>query len=108
MSKHTPGEWYTQQTLTSVGDEVSWAVLCEKDLNAGFVVAMCYGPDAQPNARLIAAAPELLEVLDELVWELDRYGDTGWYDAPSKEKGDAGKLITRARRAIAKATGGDR
>ena len=63
MSKHTLGEWYAQQTLIPVGDEVSWAVLCEENLNAGYVVAMCYGPDAEANAKMIALVPYLLDAV---------------------------------------------
>ena len=90
MSKHTPGPWFvpapTYRTLY-VEARIGNMMLQE--------VASC-GPTADPaqqaaNARLIAAAPELLEALKVLV-----------------ENGGIGpeQMFHDARAAIAKATGG--
>lgn len=57
MSKHTSGPWKVSRSGTTVLSE------------SGRFIADCLGPNSQeqnePNARLIAAAPELLEALKE-------------------------------------------
>jgi len=59
-AKHTPGPWATVPP-----DAGGWAVqyhrMTSESVNGGYVSAMCPGPDAEANARLIAAAPALLE-----------------------------------------------
>jgi hypothetical protein len=89
MSKHTPGPW-------SVDDPHQiWAE------SAGEYVAITRVEDwdtipreqAEANARLIAAAPELLEALKAML--------TNWEEAPAYGSDAAAK----ARAAIAKATG---
>ena len=72
MSKHTPGPWEAFQ------NDLGCGVLATKRAD----VAYCWTRDGWPldssrpisesvaNARLIAAAPELLEVLKEIMsWE---------------------------------------
>ncbi len=95
MSKHTPGPWrvgLADDTVvtTQDGDEI---VLVQGD----------YGdPTAWPvmeaNARLIAAAPELLEALQGLLQLVDelRADDPNWVLVPE---------VIAARAAITKATG---
>ena len=100
MAEHTPGQWYAKQTLTSVGDEISWAVLCEKDLNAGFVVAMCYGPDAEANAQaLVTARAVNKQLLEACLWALKALNDRDLEVRSIAEK--------MCKAAIAKATGGE-
>jgi hypothetical protein len=53
---------------------------------------------AWANARLIAAAPELLAVLEEIVKAID-------FERGASETEDAERLLIAARAAIAKATG---
>lgn len=68
-AKHTPGPWCVQPVpdggMTAVlqegdgyesDDQSSWP-------NGGFDIAECFGPAQEANARLIAAAPEMLEAL---------------------------------------------
>ena len=102
MSKHTPGPWAVREHWSDDGAfEVyptrggapsygQWSALAEVPE---------YGkedsPEAEANAHLIAAAPDLLEALQEIVNAAD--GD-GWNQL------DAG--LKKARAAIAKATGG--
>jgi hypothetical protein len=78
-AKHTPGPWETGGRIV-VGD--------------GMVVADC-GEGAESNARLIAAAPELLDALSAIVarWDFDALEDTP-------------PTIVKARQVIDKATGG--
>ena len=60
MSKHTPGPW----TTTNRGDEV-WAgdtFICRPAATQDRIGGMQLG-ECRANARLIAAAPDLLEAL---------------------------------------------
>ncbi len=77
MSKHTKGPW------RAVGSTVYFP-----NSLGGFCIQSC--PDSQENARLIAAAPELLEIVIDL---LDAFGE-----------GDS-EIENDARAIIAKATG---
>lgn len=69
MSKHTPGPWAQNGTRIESEHEHGWA-------NDGWILAGCEGPDAKANARLMAAAPDLLKALRELEsavdWQLGR------------------------------------
>ena len=96
MSKHTPGPW-------SFYDDSNDGKTNRIEIVAiGKTVARIYHsvPDEDlPNARLIAAAPELLASLQIMV---DRFIDTeGSFGAWENE------AIEVARAAIAKATGGE-
>ncbi len=58
--KHTPGPWAV--------NEDGWKVESEKEhgwINDGWIVCSTHGPDAEANALLIAAAPDLLEAAKE-------------------------------------------
>ena len=83
MSKqtHTPGPWF-------VSDLVRQSV----EIGAS-VVRMPIGKHDAADARLIAAAPELLEALEAMVDDVDN-------DAPGAFSG-----VQKARTAIAKAKG---
>lgn len=84
MSKHTPGPWVIKEIDRDEGVRVSF----------GLVGCGCrvYGmPEAEDNARLIAAGPELLKALQQIA-DAD-YGT------------DTPKLRATARAAIAKARG---
>lgn len=59
MSKHTKGPWY---------DIVEGGVCaCGRDDNQGFAIAKCFGPRAKENAKLIAAAPDLLAACEMML-----------------------------------------
>lgn len=98
VSGHTRGPWaandkHSGQTVWRVEvDSTAWT-------NDGYIIAELWGPDAASNARLIAAAPDLLEALVLLEREMVLSGnaqsrDYGWLPA-----------ITKTRAAIAKVTG---
>lgn len=56
-TKHTPGEWIIKKRFAGVAIYVENKIVCS-----------VYGTDQQEaNAKLIAAAPELLEALKDLV-----------------------------------------
>ena len=70
MSKHTPGPWMAFGHLVGAG----------KDSRIAVCVAPLVGPDASnANARLIAAAPELLDALRELVNAASEHPNGGWF-----------------------------
>jgi len=87
-AKHTPGHWVLHEGKTAVNGA------------DGHLVASCGSLpyrnkwDEEANARLIAAAPELLDALDEFVNGPFPSGD-----------GDVDRLFAKARAAIAKARG---
>jgi hypothetical protein len=108
MSKHTPGPWVWDGNVCdyNIDQEAPWLVTSEyhKDqrLPSGVILGGQIQCHSEANARLIAAAPELLEALKDL---LDHYtslvnsGDAGNWDAETE-----GEVIA-TRAAIAKAEG---
>jgi len=78
----TIGPWLAK------GDQVEAAA----DANDGYFVAVTHGSDWQANASLIAAAPELLDRLENLVIAIGM----GW---------DLEAMVGCAKSAIAKARG---
>lgn len=129
--KHTPGPWTSKQSLKPVDGEYDFAISAEID-GRNRCIAEVFGrvsethrPNAEANARLIAAAPELLAALVQLLdkheanlchheqtyrggvlwticddcgeqWADDRGGFVPYTGSPE---------IVAAREAIAKATG---
>lgn len=86
QSKHTPSPW----SLEKVGDDFS--VVNREHEGDDWDIATVHSTEA--NARLIAAAPELLEALEIML----KYAES--YLAPSD-----GPIFETARAAIAKARG---
>lgn len=95
MSKHTPGPWIVNHESSDVGE-------LKLSVEAGdeyFIAQVDEGMHQQGNARLIAAAPELLSALKDIIGWVP--GAASWHtDAPIK-------AVERARAAIAKATRAD-
>jgi hypothetical protein len=100
---HTPGPW------TVVADDTVYAFPPSTDPKA---IAAGYANDAQliaevsvaEDARLIAAAPDLLEAMEAVSDEWDAYigsGDTEGHDDPVL----VGEKVADLRAAIAKAKG---
>jgi hypothetical protein len=88
MSKHTPGPWYAEKVCAVSG----WVdITAMQDGRPTLPFAACKHFDQKANARLIAAAPDLLEALSVVLLECEE------------------KLMEatqrKARAAIAKATG---
>lgn len=91
MPQHTPGPWQIM-VRDSVGDNIF------TESKPYRRIANTYGDadEFQANARLIAAAPELLAALEELTDRVDTVLHAGYVGL---------NRITAARAAIAKARG---
>jgi len=86
-TNHTTGEWYAIKPEASNG---FWYINNETETTGS--IATCYGENAENNAKLIAAAPDLLEQLIKAksLLELE-----GWSNADRYIK-DIDKSIERA------------
>ena len=65
MSKHTPGPWFHHGPSGSEHTAGGF-IKSSPERNSGPLICSIYGTDGQPhqaNARLIAAAPDLLKAL---------------------------------------------
>lgn len=93
MSKHTPGPWFVchkSPFIVRAGDDISGRHIAH-------IGPANYTPRFdidEPNARLIAAAPDLLDALERLV-SAARDADHGYMD----------QAIDNAESAISKARG---
>jgi hypothetical protein len=99
--QHTPGPW----TITRYEDEPETYVYFQAPDWLNFARAAIRrvddaedSPTGIANARLIAAAPDMLEALESAADELERIADIHGYGRAS--------ILRAARAAIAKATGG--
>ena len=101
MSKHTPGPWLRDGRTVYALQHGGWRKGEELLVNRFFThiqrVPDCTDEEAEANARLIAAAPELLEALKDLVRRYDPYAMTG----PTEGE----RVLAQAEAAIAKAEG---
>lgn len=87
QAKHTPGPWFITGSLTQY---------IEAKIGGGFIQEVAsvgptesdggYGPQQKANARLIAAAPDLLEALEEyrIAHAMSSYGDYSAIEWESK------------------------
>jgi hypothetical protein len=104
MSKHTPGPWAFSTSTNGWSYTINIfqadnATPTDGWSDVGYIIKTCEGEQQaiqHANARLIAAAPELLEALKDM---LDGHEDacTGYGEGAAD----------KARAAIAKATGGE-
>lgn len=92
MSKHTPGPWTIQPPM--IQRTPRWLII-----GCGKVVADCGLSETVPHdARLIAAAPDMLEALKRIAYEPQGRSDASHADV-------LGAVEKIARAAIAKAEG---
>ena len=102
MSRHTPMPWVANDKHS--GLDCIWRV--ESDAlgypNDGFNIAHLHGPDAEANARLIAAAPLLYEALVDLMEQVESLiENTPTLDTPPFKPA----IVQRAKAAIDAAGG---
>lgn len=74
---HTPGPWRVNESKISGKDNISdlTEIVGPQRNGSQRLIAKMYGcalPEGQANARLIAAAPELLEVFKAALWNVER------------------------------------
>lgn len=96
MIKHTPGPWHSRGTLGLRNAEHLKGHCVVEVASNGLRLAILNGwrtEQQAANARMMAAAPELLDALDRLLMSAD-----------VRDAADAGAL-KQARAAIANATG---
>jgi hypothetical protein len=103
IDKHTPGPWYYVPRLSASENHAGYLVGCGPTPNQRIAEVIPVDQDGikgGANARLIAAAPEMLEALQAMVGSYVRfYGDKGLESPPGQ--------IKKALAAIAKATGAE-
>ena len=107
MAEHTKGPWRVE-ACKSRGDEYRYVRTDDPRLRVICRVPLDHidGREDEANARLIAAAPELLEALEDLALQADAVLHEA--DAASPETGMRAEMkeyIVRARAVIAKARG---
>ncbi len=88
---HTPGPW---EMIKEIGNDGGLSCKIVSGNKAVIALAKHADGNKEANARLIAAAPELLEALIDLLDDSDEY-----------DKRPIGIVAAKARAAIAKATG---
>jgi hypothetical protein len=92
-TQHTPGPWYAIGRMVEVGDD-DHADICSTNPDQ-FGQGHLAPPieEQQANARLIAAAPEMLAMLQEVADYLDRYADVIDGDDGQPEANEALRLL---------------
>lgn len=96
MNKHTAGPWIARRTSAGLSGTKGWAIDFNEDQEQ--VVDFVY---EESDARLIAAAPDLLEVLESIEMRLDAFNEAQ-RDMPADS---VWVCLEKARAAIAKARG---
>lgn len=96
--QHTPGPWHA-------GVKPSGFVYDSKGAQIADCQAMLGIEEAKANVRLIAAAPELLELLAQLADALAECQDYAYHDLDPVEKPPYADIIDMAQTAINKARG---
>lgn len=99
MTKHTKGPWTIKYwPHTNIPDEPKFVLI--KDANYTFCKINIDSPKLLANARLIAAAPELLEALKLLKSE-------AWGTSVQQLMYQGNEAVLKANKAIAKAEGNE-
>ena len=94
--KHTPGPWVISSRYHSIG------IAPDDGVSDGLATVFGIGPQAEANARLIAAAPELLKALKQY---REAIKDFAAHRGISLQDGVICEADDLARAAIVKATG---
>lgn len=113
MSAHTPGPWYFDEDDRAVGPVSNKSIgVCSIMLADGNAARYHFGEQSIANANLIAAAPDLLEALDNLLWhaeQLEELIESERGKGRSAEQlyaaGEMHNYMIEAKKAIARAKG---
>ena len=99
---HTPGPWSADVHVPRGSADAEWRIHGGREL-----VAIVNDDEyTEANARLIAAAPEMLEALQHFVWWTDTYAEHPWFLALNEaERAEFQAGYDKASATIAKATG---
>lgn len=103
-TKHTPGPWKAVEHHGAIDVMGVGSGVCRvfTDPNQNSLPTM---PQARANARLIAAAPDLLAALRKAMEWVEHVEAVAWDSIPEGMRGDNGAAWA-IRSAIARATGG--
>jgi hypothetical protein len=96
---HTPGPWEVWE-INDGDSRPEWRVV---QVTGGRATPWVASVDGRGNARLIAAAPDLLAALERMRWLLERVEGTEM--SAEAMRPVFGHLYSEARATIAKATG---
>ena len=110
-SKHTPGPWVVTPHPDQNVDVFAVGEITDEAFQYGLSHTICY-QNAEANARLIAAAPALLDLLERVTYHMEG-GIRLEYPASPEESPQpasewdhgADRLAGEARRLLAKAVG---
>lgn len=97
--KHTPGPWTTNPRA------ILSRVFADGGLRGGDDIASVHGANDKANARLIAAAPELLEAVKAMQKACDEWAAEFTQKKRAMDWGVVNDAYLKASAAIAKATG---
>ena len=97
--RHTPGPWV-------IDDAFKTSTVITND--TGIVICQIHGcgPGATADGHLITAAPDLLEAISKFVAFAERHGEVVFSGGGMSAIDAMNACTTKARAAIAKATGG--
>jgi hypothetical protein len=99
---HIPGPWTVEEATILEGEPLAYPLHTIWTDRSVLVARTCFAPASEANARLIAAAPDLLKALRDLQHNANRLCDRqlgGTYED------DCRRSIAWAKAAIAKAEG---
>ena len=92
MVKHTPGPWVNQEGPYFINARALSGVVADIRLAGGVITA-----EDRANARLIAAAPDLLNMCERLLGFARHYGSTSGVTAGEAMLANAKTLIAHAK-----------
>jgi len=102
-TKHTPGPWFVYETASAYNKcDYSIEYRTKVHNNPGFIGKVWGQYEGEANAHLIAAAPEMLEALEDI---LQRLEDDLFLAGVPREQHKDQRRLKRLYKAIAKARG---
>ncbi len=103
MTEHTPGPWHVSDPID--GRDIPYGIDDAKGHHLADVSDNHYGNPlpVEANARLIAAAPDLLAALEAMERRISTFGNPSHFDW-SHDSNDRA-MVNQARAAVAKAQG---